>query len=176
MTNTGNRRSATLRLAAAGGLAALLAAPAASDPAIEATPRPDGGYELTLEVPEAIGVGEGQRLLLPTAVRLCDGLAPRLGAYRFETRERVDGPGSADSFVLVQEIRCGGAGPAPDRPPGRELGDPERAEIERTAGTPRRSRCSRAYRRGRPPTRTGAGSRPNSGRRRAGCAQWTCGT
>ncbi len=125
------RRGGRCRLAAA--LAALPVLGAVADPLVEVTGQHDGGFQLTLKVDEAIGVGAGQRLLLPTAVRLCAGLAPRLGAYEYGTRETLDGDASADSFVLVQDFECGAAERAGDGPPGRELGDLERAEIERVA-------------------------------------------
>ena len=131
MASTDNGHHGAKRLAAT-GLAALLGAVAAAGPAIEAARQPGGGYRLTLTVQEAIGAGDGQRLLLPTAVRLCDGLPPRFGAYRFETRKAVDGSPAADSFVLVQDVQCGGARPE-DKPPTRVVDEPERAAIERIA-------------------------------------------
>ena len=115
------------------GLAALLALPAVADPVIDVTHKSDGRYRLILEVDEAMGVAEGQRLLLPTAIRLCDGFAPRLGAYEFTKNEALDGQGSGDSFFLAQEIECGDFESAENKPPSRELGDQERAEIERVA-------------------------------------------
>lgn len=120
------------RLVAVAVLAAFLV-PAAADPVIQVTGQSDGSFQLTLTVEEVIGVGEGQQLLLPTAVQLCDGLAPRLGTYEFTTSEAVDGQASRDSFVLVQNIECGGTGRAQDQPPSRELGEEERLEIERVA-------------------------------------------
>ena len=131
MNSANKGRCGRNRLASVTGLATLVALPAVADPVIEVTHKSDGRYTLILEVDEAIGVAEGQRLLLPTAVQLCDGLAPRLGAYEFTTREALDGQVSADSFVLAQEIECGDFERAEDKPPSRELGDPERAEIER---------------------------------------------
>ena len=115
------------------GFSALLALPAVGDAVIEATPQPDGGFRLTLEVDEAIGVGTGQEMLLPKAVRLCDGLLPRFGTYEFKATQAVAGQRSGDSFVLVQDIECGGAARTEDQASGRELGDAERMEIERVA-------------------------------------------
>ena len=115
------------------GLAALLVLPAVADPVIEVTRQSDGSFRLTLEVDEAIGVGTGQQMLLPMAVRLCDELPLRFGTYEFKARHAVDGQRSGDSFVLVQDIECGGAERAEDKPPGRKLGDGQRTEIERVA-------------------------------------------
>ena len=118
---------------AATGIAALLVFPAVADPVIDVARKSDGSYQLTLEVQEAIDVGEGQQLLLPTAIEICDGLVPQFGRYDFRTLESVEGPTSTDSFVLVQDIECGRAEPVEDKPPSRELGDLERLEIEKVA-------------------------------------------
>lgn len=120
-------------LVAGTGFAALLALPAMADPVIEVTRKSDGTYQLTLEVEEAMDVGNGQVLLLPKAIELCEGLRPRFGKFEFRTLESVEGPASTDSFVLVQDIECGGADPVKDKPPSRELGEQERSEIETDA-------------------------------------------
>ena len=161
MSNTNKGRGRRDGLVAMSGLAALLVlavapqsgvgashslcADSASGPAtpalqgadavIEVTRESDGNYQLTLEVQEAIGVGKGQQLLLPTATKLCDGLPPRFGTYEFSTTTGVGGPTSTDSFVLVQDIECGGAGRSQEKPPSRQLGAEERSEIERAART-----------------------------------------
>ena len=116
------------------GFAALLVVPSLADPVIEVTRKSDGTYQLTLEVEEAMDVGNGQVLLLPKAVELCDGLRPQFGRFEFRTLESVEGPTATDSFVLVQDIECGGAEhAAEDKRPSRELGDQERLEIETDA-------------------------------------------
>ena len=126
-------RGSKNQLVAVMGLAALLVLPAVADLVIEVTRETDRTLQLTLEVDEAIDVGEGQRLLFPTAVRLCDGLAPSFGTYEFKTREAVGGEGAEESFVLVQDFECGGKERAEDKPPSRELGALERSEMERVA-------------------------------------------
>lgn len=120
-------------LVAGTAFAGLLVLPVMADPVIEVTRKSDGTYQLTLEVEEAMDVGKGQVLLLPKAVELCDGLRPRFGRFEFRTLESVEGPTSTDSFVLVQDIECGGAEHAQDKPPSRELGEQERSEIETDA-------------------------------------------
>lgn len=136
MNSANKGRCGRNRLASVTGLAALVALPAVADPVIEVTHKSEGRYTLILEVDEAMGVAEGQRLLLPTAVQLCDGLAPRLGAYEFTTREALDGQVSADSFVLAQEIECG------DFEKGQKTSRPA-GSLETRSG--RRSNGSRPY-------------------------------
>ena len=111
---------------------ALLVCPALADPVIEVTRQSEGSYQLTLEVDEAIGLGEGQQLLLPTAVQLCDGRPPQFGRYQFSQTEAVEVPGRDESFVLVQDIDCR-TGPEEQKPPSRALGEQERLQIEQVA-------------------------------------------
>ena len=92
----------------------------------------EGSYELSVQTDEAIGVEEGQRLLLSTAVRLCGGVAPHFGRYRFSRTEGAEGAAPGDAFALVQEIVCGGE-PAEEMPPTRALTDQERSELEQVA-------------------------------------------
>ena len=133
MASANGRRGDSGGLLAVTGFLVLLASPAVADPVIETSRKADGSYQLTLKADEAIGVEEGQALLLSTAVRLCDGLPPRLGEYWFSKTEGVDGPGSDESFFLEQEIECGGTGRVEEKPRSRALGDRERAEIEQAA-------------------------------------------
>ena len=139
------------------GLAALLVVPAVADAVIEATRQPDGSFRLTLEVDETIGVGTAQQMLLPMAVQLCDGLPPHFGTYEFKARQVLDGQRSGDSFVLLQDIECGGAERAEDKASGRELGDAERTEFERVGRCVWPVRTDPLRCRSGPPT--GAGSR-----------------
>ena len=134
MNSTNNGRCGSDPLASVTGLAALLVLPAVADPVVQASNSSDGRYRLVLEVDEAMGIAEGQRLLLPTAVRLCDGVAAPMGAYECTTGEAVDGHRSGNSFFLAQDIECGDVEGTESKPATRELGDPERAEIERVAG------------------------------------------
>ena len=74
------------RLASVTGLAVLLVVPAVADPVIEVTHKSDGRYRLTIEVDEAMGVAEGRRLLLPTAVRFS---LPTRHGVRLSLNERL---------------------------------------------------------------------------------------
>ena len=117
------------------GLAALVVLPAVADPEIEVIGLSEGRFQLTLKVDEAIDLETGSLLLLPTALEVCGELAPRFGKYRFSGKEAVDNPASTkDSFVLVQQIECGGAPEMrQDEPASRQLGDEERSKIKQDA-------------------------------------------
>ena len=110
-------------------LVAFWLAPVAADSTIQVDRQSQDTYRLTLTVDRAIGVGEAQQALRPTALELCGDLAPQFGKYRFSTRESLDKPVKDESFVLVQDITCGG-GTEQVGQPTRPLSDEQRLAIE----------------------------------------------
>jgi hypothetical protein len=82
---------------------------------IAVRPLGDERYELTLTSPLVLEVEAAQLRLLPRAVEICAGSSPRLGRYRFASREpvaREDVDEATSSFTLIQELQCSASGPS----------------------------------------------------------------
>lgn len=75
----------------------------------------DGRYLLRATVPNSNDVAAAQRVLVPTARRLCAGLPHHFGRCRWTAMERVDNSGARaepQSITIEQELHCG-ANPPP---------------------------------------------------------------
>ena len=129
MRLTENRPLPKLAVRAAIPLMAFWLAPVAAEPTIQVDRQSEDSYRLTLTVDQAIGVGEGQRALRPKAMELCGDLTPQFGKYRFSSKESLDKPVPDESFVLVQDITCGGGAEQVSKP-SRPLSDEQRLAVE----------------------------------------------
>jgi len=86
-------------------------------PAIKVQGLSSGSYRLTLSARGLSDPAQGQRLLLPTARRLCRAAAPQFGRYAFRSDQLVGGGARGARLTFVQDITCSSsAGPAAARP------------------------------------------------------------
>ena len=87
----------------------------AVEPDVRTAPMKGGGYRLTLTAPGLSQPEQGQRLLIPTALRLCAPQPPQFGKYRWKSDTHIakDGTRTLGAFVLTQEVSCGPAHPSP---------------------------------------------------------------
>jgi hypothetical protein len=100
----------------------------------------DGHYRLRLSLTGAADLAAAQRAMVPAAIRLCAGLVPRFGTYRWDALERA-GPADTSvrpvSMTLEQELHCGGEAPpamaaAPPDPAWRPTPAQQQAVLEAT--------------------------------------------
>jgi Protein of unknown function (DUF4019) len=93
-------------------LAALLAffASVASSQEITTESLGPGQFRLVLESPAILDVSSAQKLLLPKALELCEGLEPVLGHYQFRSSAPIEGQAPSNKptvFLLTQDVACG---------------------------------------------------------------------
>jgi hypothetical protein len=65
---------------------------------------------LILVSPAVLGVPDAQKLLLPRALELCQGIEPILGHYEFSSSAPIDGQAPSNGpteFQLTQDVSCG---------------------------------------------------------------------
>jgi hypothetical protein len=63
-------------------------------------------YELILKNETSLEIAQAQQAIYDSAVKICKGMNPIYGKYKFESQEPISEDGETSSFTFVQNITC----------------------------------------------------------------------